>query len=64
MLEIFKFGDDLINTDASEEQLHAIVKHLENKHGEDGFNIYDLIYIFQKRNIKYDFVHINKNIKW
>lgn len=64
MIEIFKFGDDLIKTDASEEQLHAFVKDLENRFGQDGFNVYDLIYVFQKCNIKYDFVHINKNIKW
>ncbi|MDO6628675.1 hypothetical protein [Bacillus thuringiensis] len=60
---IFKLGDDLLQTNASERQLNAIIKTLRDLYNE-GYNIYDVLIQLQKRNFTAEIVYINTNIKW
>ncbi|PES54536.1 hypothetical protein [Bacillus thuringiensis] len=60
---IFKLGDDLLQTNASERQLNAIIKALRDLYNE-GYNIYDVLIQLQKRNFIAEIVYINTNIKW
>lgn len=62
---IFKLGDDLLKTNASEEQVNIFITDLKNRFGHiGGYNIYDLIMILHKCNFTAETVYINTNIKW